>query len=117
VLWLGAGLGGGLLSGVGDGLLVAGAGPLLAAAVDRLGVLACLVGGFGLDLCAGGLQFGQALLAAVQLGGQVGVLAVDAEGLVLGGVGGLGVGSRAVARASREAISASIRSSWSTSRP
>ena len=48
-----------------------------------------LVGGLGLDLCSGGLQFGQALLAAVEFGGQVGVLAVGTEGLVLGRVGGL----------------------------
>lgn len=57
-------------------------------------MLACLAGDFGLDLRTGGLQSGQALLAPVELGGQVHVLAVDAEPLVLGGVGGLDVGQQ-----------------------
>lgn len=59
-----------------------------------LGVAAGLVGGFGLDLGAGGLQPGEAFLAAVEFGGQVGVLAIDAERGVLGLVGGLGVGEQ-----------------------
>ncbi len=88
------GLGRGGLAGVGDRLLVVGVGALLAASLLDLGVAAGLVGGFGLDLGAGGLQPGEALLAPVEFGGQVHVLAVDAEGGVLGFVGGLGVGEQ-----------------------
>ncbi len=93
-LRLGPGLRGGRLARVGRGLRVAGAGTLLAAAFFVLGAVARLGGGPGLDLRAGGLQLRQPLLAPVQLGGQVDILAVGAEGLVLGGVGGLGVGQQ-----------------------
>ena len=81
---------------VGDGPLVAGFGALLAAAFFVLGVGAGLVGGLGLDLRAGGLQFRQALLTPVQLGGQVRLFAVHTEHLVLGFVGGLRVGQQGV---------------------
>jgi hypothetical protein len=110
-LGLGTRLRGGRLAGVGDGLLIVGAGSLLSTALLVFGVRSCFVGGFGLDLRAGGLQPGQAFLAPVALGRQVGVLAVDAESLALGFVGGQqggGLGFQA---------SASIRSSLSTRRP
>jgi hypothetical protein len=68
------------VAGVSDGLLVMGARACLAAAFLVLGMATGLVGGLGLDPGSGGLQPGQALLAAVQLGGQTGLLAVDAEG-------------------------------------
>src|SRR5204863_581481 len=80
---------GGLVPGLGDGLFVAAAGAFLTAALFIFGVAAFLLSGLGLDLGAGGLQLGQALLAAVQLGGQIGLLAIGAEPLVLGGIGGL----------------------------
>lgn len=116
VLRLRAGFGGSLLAGVDDGLFVAATGALLAAAFLYLSVLAGLVGGLGLDLGAGGLQPREALLATVQLGGQIRVLAIDAEPGVLGGVASASA-SRAVAVASMAAISAAIRSSLSMSRP
>jgi hypothetical protein len=65
----------------------------------------------------GGRQPREALLAAAQFGGQVGVLAIAAEDLVFGGIGGLGVGQQRAGLGSRAAISASTHSSLSISRP
>ncbi|KUN58053.1 hypothetical protein AQJ46_44510 [Streptomyces canus] len=89
--WLGLRLGGGFPVGSGDGLLVAVAGA---------GMPAIVAGGLELDSCAGGLQSGETLFAAVELGGQVHLLAVGADGLVLGLVGGFRVGSQGLFRRS-----------------
>ncbi|GAA3478197.1 hypothetical protein GCM10018966_027270 [Streptomyces yanii] len=70
-----------------------GPGTLLASPLLVLGVLAGLLGGLGLDLRAGGLQPGQALFPAVEFVGQVCVLAVGPEPLVLGGIESLGAGA------------------------
>lgn len=98
-------------------LLVAVADAVLAVAFLVLGLPACSAGGLGLDLCAGGPRFGEALFAVVEFGGQIHVLAVEGECLVLGFSVAFASTSRGRAFSSNTAISASNCSSSLIRRP
>jgi hypothetical protein len=99
-----------------DLLLVGVPRAVLATTLRVLGPVAGLLGGLGLDLGAGGLQPGHPLLPPVQLGRQVGGLAVDTElGVLAASTASASANSPATV-ASNSATSASSCSCLATSR-